>query len=147
MTREKSLKGYDTIRIRLLDSTMESVVQVAGVIDVSIAVGNNARVHTRAVAVPDLEESFRHRLARVHIDDLNVERKRYTRLILGDVLADELALDPVGTLSRLGTQNAAVVAGEENAWVRVDGDASEVGLMIGSEDAVKVAGTEIGLLC
>jgi hypothetical protein len=143
---KERLEGHNAVFIRLLDAAQEGVVQVGAVVGVAIAVRNNTRINSSAVAMPNLEEGFRHRLAGVDVDDLYVQRKRYTFLTLGHVLANKLSLDPIRTLSHLGGEDAAVVARKEGAGVRVDGDASQVALVIGGEDAVDITGTDVGLL-
>ena len=97
--------------------------------------------------MPDLEEGLGNRVARVDVDDLDVERQRDTLSILGDVLAEKLALHPVRALSRLGSQDAGVVASEEDGRIGVDSDACQVGLVRCREDAVEVTGAEIRSLC
>lgn len=126
---------------------MESLVQIRGVVRVAVAVCHDARVYAGAVAVPDLEESFWHRLACVDVDDLDVEGQGNTLFIISDVFADKLALNPVWALSHFGAEHAAVVAREEHTWVRIDGDAGQVAVMVGGEHAVEIAGAEVWLFC
>lgn len=126
---------------------MERLIDVAGIVGIAVAVCNDARVHTRAVAVPDLEECLRHWLTSVHVDYLDVERQRNTLLALGDVLSKQLALYPVGTLCSLRTQDAAVVAREQDRWDGVDCDTSQVGGVVLVQRIFEVAGLKVWLFC
>lgn len=146
MTGEQRLECHHTVLVRLLDTAVESVVQVGSIIGVAIAIGNHAGVHTSAVAVPDLKESFRYWLTGIDINYLDVKRERNTFLIFSDVLTNKLALHPVRTLSSLGSQDAAVIAGEEDRRIRIDGDAGQVGLVVGGQNAFKIAGAEVRFL-
>jgi hypothetical protein len=147
MPREKCLECHNAIVIRLLNSSMERLVQVAGIVRIAVAVCNDTRVHARAVAVPDLEEGCGDRFACIHIDDLDVECQRYALLVIGDISTDKFALNPVGALSHLGTEDATIVAGEEKARVRIYSNAGKVAVVIGVDDAVEITSTEIRLVC
>jgi hypothetical protein len=69
----------------------------------------------------------------------------HTLLILGDVLANQFALNPVRALGDFGSKDAGVVAGEEDRGVGVDSDASQIGGVGGGEDSVEVTGTKVVL--
>lgn len=146
MTSEGCLERHNATLIRLLNTTVESVVQVGSIIGVAVAVGNDTRVYASTVAVPDLEENFWYRLAGVDVNDLDVEGEFNALLTIRNVLPDELALHPVGALSHLGTEDAAVVAREEGAGVRVDSDVGQVAVMVTVEDTVDIASAEVGLV-
>jgi hypothetical protein len=114
MSRENSLEHNDTLLVALLDTTEPRCVKVRRISAVSIAVRHNAGVYTNGVTVPELKESLRYRLTGIDIDDLDVEREWNTCLSLSHILAHELALDPVRSLGRLGSEDAGVVASERN---------------------------------
>jgi hypothetical protein len=126
---------------------VESLIQIRGVVRVTVAICHDARVYTGAVAVPDFKEGFRHWFARVDVDNLDVEGQGNALLVISDVFADKLALNPVWALSHFWAEHAAVVARENHTWVRIDSDASQVAVMVGGEHAVEVAGAKVWLLC
>jgi hypothetical protein len=127
VTRECGVELYDTVLISLGNATEEGLVEVGLIAGVAIAAGNNARVDTSRVAVPELEVDLRNGLAGVDVDDLDVKVQRHSLLVLGNVAADQLALDPVRALSNLRSEDAGVVASEEGGGVSVSGDTGEVG--------------------
>ena len=62
---------------------------------------------------PDLKVDVGDGVAGLNIVDLEVESKINTGLVLGDILADVLARDVIGTLGDLRAEEAEVGAGEE----------------------------------
>lgn len=147
VTRECGVELYDTVLVSLGNAAEEGLVEVGFIAGVAIAAGNDARVNTSRVAVPELEVNLGNRLAGVDVDNLDVKVQRHSLLILGNVAADQLALDPVRALSNLGSEDAGVVASEEGSRVSVDGDAGEVGGVGSSEDGVHVTSSEVVLIC
>lgn len=146
VTGEDGVECCDTVGVCLLETTEESLVDVGKIAGVTVATGNDTRVYTGRVAMPPLEEDFRNRLAGVDVDDLNVDGHRNTLLILGNVLADILAGNVVRALGNFGSKDAGSVVGEENRWVGVDSDVSEVGLVVSGQDGVEITGPEIRAL-
>ncbi|KAF1789035.1 hypothetical protein GQ600_10142 [Phytophthora cactorum] len=130
--------GRHAVLVRGRESAQERLVDVGGVGAVAVAAGHDARVHTRGVAVPEVEVQTLHRLARVHVDDLDLRVQVDALLFLADVGAHQLAVDVVRTLCDLGLEDALDVASEELAGVRVDGEAGEVGFVAGGHDGVDV---------
>lgn len=147
VTGEGCVKLHNPALVGLVDTTEEGIVKVGSVRAVTIAAGRDARVDTGGVAVPQLDVDRGNRLAGVDINDLDVEVQRYTFLILGNVLTDQLALDPIGSLSYIWRKDAGVVAGEEDGGIGISGDPSQVGGVGGAKDSVKIASAKIVLLC
>ncbi|KAF1786391.1 hypothetical protein GQ600_2645 [Phytophthora cactorum] len=138
VAREDGRVGRHAVLVRGRESAQERLVDVGGVGAVAVAAGHDARVHTRGVAVPEVEVQTLHRLARVHVDDLDLRVQVDALLFLADVGAHQLAVDVVRTLCDLGLEDALDVASEELAGVRVDGEAGEVGFVAGGHDGVDV---------
>lgn len=82
-------------------------------VEATLSAGGDTRVDTRGVAVPDIRDQFGDRLARVDVDELQVEVQRDTSLALGDVLADKLPGHVVGTNGRLRHEGTGVVGRED----------------------------------
>lgn len=148
MSWEYGVEGNDTIRIGNLDTTVESSIQVRLISRVTVAACHNTGVNTCSVAVPGLEVYLWDWVARVDIDDLDVERQGNSALAICHVFTDEFARDPVRALGRLRCKDTAVVTGEKNRGISVvRGNASQVGLVACVENRVKVTGAEEGLIC
>lgn len=135
---EGRLELSNTVGIGGLDAAQPGLVDVGLVTAVTVSGGNNARVHTGGVAVPHLEVDVGHRLAGVDIDDLVVQDSVDSLLGLADIPSDVLATDIVRALSDVGGQNAGRVGGEEGRRVVVGGVAKVGGVVVGSQDGVKV---------
>lgn len=144
---EQSVELYDTTLVSLADTAKEGVVEVGLITAIAIAVGNDTRVDTGGVAVPQLEVDRGDRLAGVDVDDLDVKVQRNTLLLLGYVFTNELALDPVRALCDLRSEDARVVARKKSGGVGVGRDTSQVGSVRGGQDSVQVTGSEVVLLC
>jgi hypothetical protein len=82
------LKHHNTILVRLLNPPMKRIIQIRRIIRISIPIRHNTRIHTGTITMPNFEESFRNWLARLDVDDLDVESQGNTLLIIGDVFAD-----------------------------------------------------------
>lgn len=106
MTREDSLVLSHAVDVGLHDAAEERSVQVAGVVRVAITGGGNARVDARRVAVPHVHVDGRDGLASARVDELDVEVERHALLPVGDVAADQLAVDVVRPLGDFGLQDA-----------------------------------------
>lgn len=94
VTGEGCVELQNTVLIGELDATEHGVVDVAGIGSVAVTASNYTAVHTGTIAVPGLEGNLRNRFASRGVDDLNVERQRYTRVAVSNILADILARDP-----------------------------------------------------
>jgi hypothetical protein len=94
VTGERCIELQDSILVGELDTTIHSVVDVASIGSVAVAVSNNAAVYASTVAVPGLEGDLLDRLASRGVDDLDIERQGYTRVAVSNILADILARDP-----------------------------------------------------
>ena len=148
MTGHNRLKGSNTLVVGGGDTAEERLVQVGRVGALAVSRGNNARVHARRVAVPKVNVDVGNRLASVDIDDLDVHGEGHALLRLGDVLANVLARDIVGSLSHLGHEDAAAVAAKEILFVDVQVDAGVVGKMGRVEHSVEITNVVGGtLLC
>lgn len=121
MSREIRFELGNTIGIGLLDTTEPSLVNVGLVRRVAIAGGNDTGVYTGRVAVPHLEVDIGHGFASVNVNDLVVNDRVDTLLVLGKLTADVLAADVVRALGDLGGQDAGVVATEEGCRIGVEG--------------------------
>ena len=91
VTGEDGLELGDTVSVGLLDSPTKCGVDIGGIVRIAVSTGNNTRVDTSAVAVPDLDVDIRDGLTGVNVDDLVVEGNRNTRLIVRNILTDVLA--------------------------------------------------------
>ena len=147
VAREQGIELDDTVLVGLGDAAEEGLVDVGRIVGVAIAAGNDTRVNTSRVAVPELEVDLGDGLAGVDVDDLDVKVQRHSLLVLGDVAADQLALDPVRALGSLGSEDAGVVASEEGSGVSVGSDASEIGGVGSGKDGVHVTSTQVVLVC
>ena len=93
MAWEEGLEMHDTLVVTGIDTTSKSIVPVAGIADVSIALGNNAGVDTGGVRLPEVDVKAGDWLTGVHVNDLKVDIKWNTFFIFGDVLSDQLSID------------------------------------------------------
>ena len=127
MPWEDSLKRNDAILVALLDAPQRRVLQVGLVVLAnSVALRYDTRVYAGSVAVPHLKESLRNRLARVHVDDLDVQCHGDALLIFGNILTHEFTFDPVRALGHLGCKDAGVVSCEEGGGISIGGNTSHV---------------------
>src|SRR5690242_5750702 len=99
MTGKNGLKGNNAILVGFLDAAEEGSVQTT-------LTGLNTTVVAGCIAVPDIDKQLGYRLTGSDIDILDLEVQVDTWLALLDVLADELAIDVVGTISDLWRKNA-----------------------------------------
>lgn len=93
MTRDDLVKADHAMLIGDLDTAQERAVETTESVIPSRGLG--ARVATRRIGAPDVDEQRRHGLAGVHVDELEFQVHRDANLVLRDVAADELALDVV----------------------------------------------------
>ena len=87
---------HDTLVVTRIDATAESVVPVAGISNVSIALGDNAGVDAGGVCLPEVDVESGNGLAGVHVNDLEVDIKGNTLLIFNDVVTDQFSIDVYG---------------------------------------------------
>jgi hypothetical protein len=99
----------DAIDVGLHDATQESCVDVAQVVGVAVAGRYDAGVDACGVAVPDVHVDGWEGLASAGVNELNVEIQRDAFLAIGDVAADELAVDVVRAHGDFGLQDAGGV--------------------------------------
>ena len=87
--------------------------------------------------MPEVHVDSRDRLASARVDELDVEVERDALLTVGDIAANQLAIDVVRTLSDLGLQNASGVVREEKCLIVAVRDAGSrlVRGVVGSEVA------------
>lgn len=105
MAREQRVKGRHPLVVGELHTAEKGRVEAA------LALGRgDARVHARAVAVPNIGEDLGRGCAGVHVDKLQLEVHGHAGLALGDVGANGLARDIIGPNRGLGDQGARVVA-------------------------------------
>lgn len=90
---ENGCELRDTVVVRLLDAAQERSVEVGRVRRVAVALGHDARVDARGVAVPDFNVDVRDWVACIYVNDLVVKEDVDTCLIFGDILADVFAAD------------------------------------------------------
>jgi hypothetical protein len=100
VARDDSIEGENTVVITVLDATQGSVVLVLRVVGVSVAAGADATVDASRVAVPGLKSNVGEGLAGGGVDQLDIKGQRHTRLVVGDILADELTGDPLFVVRR-----------------------------------------------
>ena len=93
MTWEEGFELSNTIPISWLYATAPGLVNIRFVVEVAIALINNTRVYTSRVAVPDFEVKLRDGLTSIDIDNLVVQYKVDTFLILLDVPTDRFTAD------------------------------------------------------
>lgn len=119
VTGKDGLEGGYAVLVGGLDASEESIVDVGSVRGITVTVGNDTAIDTRSVAVPDLEIEVRDGLAGVNIDNLVVEKEVDTLLVLGEVFANVLATDIIGSLGDIGGQNARIIASKEGGSVGI----------------------------
>lgn len=139
VAREERVKGRDAVVVAELHAAQERRVQAA------LAVRVDARVHARAVAVPDVGRDARDRPARVHVDELDVNVHGHAGLTLGDVLADELAGHVVRANGGLRHQRASVIGAEDGLLRRLKSILQARSLVV-TEVGVSLEVGEISLL-
>jgi hypothetical protein len=142
VTGEEGAERGHAVLVGGLDAAGKGLVQVGGVVAVAVAVVLDARVDTGRVAVPDVPPESLNGLARVDVDELGVQVVDHTGLLVDNVLAVELSLDPERSNLALGGQNAGVVGAEEVGVGAVDGDAGQVGVVSRVGDGSSIAGLE-----
>lgn len=108
---EDGVELGNTVVVGGLEATQEGAVQAA------LASSVDARVDAGAVAVPDVEEHVGDGLAGVDVDELHLQVQGDTKLVLGDVLLDELAGNEVWADGVLWREDAAGVAAEEHGGI------------------------------
>lgn len=138
VTGEDRLKGSDAVLVGLLETTESHVVKVGDIVAISVAVILHTRVDTGGVAVPDVPPELGDRLAGVDVDELSVHVVHNTGLVIDDVLAVVLALDPERTNLTLGGENAGVV-GEESGDIGVRGDVGLSGKVSCVDNGIGIA--------
>lgn len=119
VTRDDLVKADHAMLIGDLDTAQERAVKTTE--SVVSSWGFGARVATRGISAPDVDEQRGHGLAGIHIDELELQVHRNANLVLGDVAADELALDVVGPNGlgatqdgrRVGTKDILIRRGAE----------------------------------
>lgn len=82
------MEVHDTLVVTWIDTTSKGIVPVAGVSNVSIALGNDTGVDTGGIRLPEVDIKAGDRLAGVHVNDLKVDIKGNTFFIFGDILSD-----------------------------------------------------------
>jgi hypothetical protein len=122
VTGEERLELGNTVRVGLLDTTEESLVQICGIVAVAVHVALNSGVDTGRVTVPDVPVQVLNWLAGVDVNELAIYNDWDTGLAIADVFADQLALDPEGSDLSLGRKDAGGVVGEEVCLGGVGGD-------------------------
>jgi hypothetical protein len=144
---EESSKFRNPLIVSWLQASEESVIDVCWVCGPdAIAAGDNARVDTSGVAMPDLDHCVCDWIAGVHVDDLGVEDEFDTFLVLSDVFADIFSRDPVWALGHFRGEDARAVAREDDGF----GGCVIValgGLMVGSQGGCCIASNKIWCLC
>jgi len=71
--------------------------------------------------VPDVDQQRRDARAGLNVNELDVEVHRHTRLTVGDVGADELAINVVGSEHCLGDEDTGCIRGKDCRGRRIDG--------------------------
>jgi hypothetical protein len=137
VTGEDGAEGSNTVLIRLLKAPQSRVVEIGSVVAVTVARILNAGVYTGGIAVPHVPVELRDGLARANVDELRVHIVEDTGLVVDNILAVELALNPERADLALGGQNAGVV-GQEDGGLCVDSDTSQAGVVVGVEHCVGV---------
>jgi hypothetical protein len=105
VTWKQSLKGYNTIRISLLNSAQESSIKTA-------LAGLDTAVVAGRVAVPYVDVKLRHRLTGAYVDILDFKIEIDALLVLDNVLADHLASDIIGAVGDFRREDAGGVCSE-----------------------------------
>lgn len=119
LTKQLKLTGkygphlHDAVDVRRLDATREGFIQVAQVIRVAIPACADTRADTSRVAMPEINEHGRDRLARRHVHKLDVQIKGHALLILNHVGANQLPINIVRAHHSFRCQNARRIVAEE----------------------------------
>lgn len=80
VARELGDEGDKPVLVRGVESAVEGVVDVGGVIVVSGTLGDHARVDAREVSVPEVDVEVVDYRAGVDVDELQIEVEVETRL-------------------------------------------------------------------
>lgn len=139
VTREQSLELSNTVRVGLLNTAQESLVQVGGIVAVAVHGALNSRVDTSGIAVPHIPVEVLDRLAGVDVNELAIENDRNSSLSIADIGTDQLSLHPEGTDLALGCQDTDGVLGEQLCFRCVRGNV-EVGMVRGVHHLVGITG-------
>lgn len=100
----------DAIVVRLLDAAQECRVEVGRISRVAVALGHDARVDARGVAVPDFNVDVRDWVAGIYVNDLIVKKDVDSRLVLGDIFADIFAADIYTRLAHTKNESFGIQA-------------------------------------
>lgn len=112
VTREDGLKGHDALGVGELDAAEVGRVEAVGGV---VAAGVDAAVDAGGVGVPDVDGYILNGLAGRDVNVLNLEVGVYSFRVqvLLDVGTKVFALDVVGAIGNLGSQNAAGVGAKD----------------------------------
>jgi hypothetical protein len=98
MAGEECLKLSNTVFIGFLNTTTKGLVDVGQIVTVSVARVVHTTIDTGGVAVPDIKIQIWHRLTGLNADDLVVENKVNTLLVLLEVATNILTTDVLDLL-------------------------------------------------
>lgn len=110
---EDGVEADYAVRVRLLDAPQVRGSQAA------LAPGADAAVRARRVAAPGVDQEALGRLARLDVDELDLEVQRHAHRVLDDVAADVLLVHEVRPVGVVGRQHAAGVGPEDIAVRRL----------------------------
>ncbi|KAI6760387.1 hypothetical protein HG530_009247 [Fusarium avenaceum] len=107
---EDRLKNSDAVLVGLLETTERDAIKVGTIVSVSVAVVLDARVYACRIAVPYIPIDTLDRLASVDIDELGVHIVDDTRLIIDEILANQLTLNPERSDLSIGREDASGIS-------------------------------------
>jgi hypothetical protein len=110
---EDRLKNSNAVLVGLLETTERDAIKVGTIVSVSVAVVLDARVYACRIAVPYIPIDTLDRLASVDIDELGVHIVDDTRLIIDEILANQLALNPERSDLSIGREDTSGISEQE----------------------------------
>lgn len=113
----------------MLNTSECGIVQVRGIVSISIPGGDNPSVNSCSVGLPEVHVDIRKDITCCGIHDLNVECQGNASLTICNVLSDQLACNVVGPLGCVRLKHTRSITGEKLGLRCVEGDAGQVGVV------------------
>lgn len=125
VTGENGIKFDNTVGGSLLDAAKECCLQTG------LAGGADTAVDACRVALPNVDEEVRRRLAVLSVDKRNLEMQRDSTMSFNDIAADLLAVDEIRTDDVIRRQDTSAVGSEDFSVRGVGGVLELAGLVVG----------------
>lgn len=93
VTWKDSIELDDSLVICGSNTSRKGIVHVARIVGVPISLGTDTRVDTRCVRLPKIDILIGHRIASIHVDDLEVDFQGNAGLIFDNITTNKLSVD------------------------------------------------------